>query len=154
MTFNTTRPPFARSICACDADRAFCKRQPAHLIPSDIDRIAARLPDVNPAEYLCASKGAVIMDVVTTTLIRIPTITPASDDTGRCVFLTADERCAIHDVAPFGCAYFSVHENHEDGTRRSLWGLKEIMRAPAYQQLRDTLPPSKVTPHSLKKEST
>jgi hypothetical protein len=54
---------------------------------------------------LLASPGAlVVKDGV---MFRIPTLVPAARPSGKCIHLTADEKCAIHDSSPFGCAYFS-----------------------------------------------
>lgn len=70
---------------------------------------------------------------------RIPTIAPRSTDDGRCVFLTADERCSVHPVAPFGCSFFDAHMPGPEGDRRSQWGLVQIERSEAYAALRREL---------------
>jgi hypothetical protein len=139
----TARPPFQRTVCACDLDRDNCQR-PAHLLPGQYEEIAGLLrarDGVTSAEVrglFRASKGAVVYVRATGQSIRIPTITPAVAGHG-CVFLDRQGRCATHEVAPFGCAYFDVHMDRAEADRRSLWGLVQIAQEPSYQTLRATL---------------
>jgi hypothetical protein len=55
------------------------------------------------------------------------------------VFLTADDRCSIHAVAPFGCAYFDTHMSYARAHPRSLWLVYSTSHA-GYQALRNQLP--------------
>lgn len=45
----------------------------------------------------------------------IGSITPRSQG-GRCVFLDEQDRCRIHAVAPFGCAYYDTHMDVAEAT--------------------------------------
>lgn len=138
-------PPFPRTECACADCIAFCAR-PGHLTPADLfaivdvlmadGRIQTR-QDV--FEFLRASKGAVVGDAATGHRWRIGTITPKVKEDGTCIFLTKDNRCSIHAVAPFGCRFFDPHMDNIEGNRRSMWGLKQISITPAYEQLRQKL---------------
>jgi Fe-S-cluster containining protein len=136
-------PPFARTTCACKACVDCCKKQPGHLIPGDMERIAAflgkTLNDIKGMFW--SSPGAVVMDQDTGRQFRIRTITPRYDRRKkRCVFLTDDDRCSIHPVAPFGCSYADTHIDENEWRRvRGPWGLK-LIQSDEYQALRRTLP--------------
>jgi hypothetical protein len=44
-----------------------------------------------------------------------------------CLYLlTADNRCSIHPVSPYGCAFFDSHMSKEQVDRRSIAGRSEI----------------------------
>ncbi len=98
---------FARTVCACPDCTLNCQYIPGYLIPADLERIGQyHAPGAEIFDWarghLLASPGAMVRrgDAV----FRIPTLVPARRPDGACLFLTADERCAIHVVAPFGCA--------------------------------------------------
>ena len=53
--------------------------------------------------------------------VKLPTITPAVKPDGSCVFLTAEGKCQIHEVSPYGCAFFDhtiPSVQAQDETRR------------------------------------
>ncbi len=131
-------PPFERTVCACTECVACCKQQPGFLIPGDIQRIAEFL-GAPVQEFLWASPGAKAMDTRTGRVFSIPTITPRMKD-GRCAFLDENDRCKIHPVAPFGCAYADTHMSLEHGQRISVWAMREVMESGAYQEFRSHLP--------------
>jgi Fe-S-cluster containining protein len=116
-----------------------CKQQPGYLVPGDFERIAAHLhePQGLAVRHFWASPGAVVQDV-TGARFSIGTITPRLEN-GRCVFLDADDRCRVHPVAPFGCAYFG-HEAPSIAMPRSVWGLRRVIESRAYAKLRELLP--------------
>ena len=62
-------------------------------------------------------------------VFRIPTLVPARQSSGACIFLTAEDQCAIHAVAPFGCAFFDAHMPGSEADRRSSHGLRAIQQA-------------------------
>lgn len=133
---------FERTVCACTACTRFCFNMPGMLIPSDLFRIGDHLRDSGVIattrdvfQFLRASKGAVVGNTETQKLYRIGTITPKVEN-GRCVFLNEENRCKIHAVSPFGCAYFSDHDDRVAADVRSLWALRLIASTPAYEQLR------------------
>lgn len=128
--------PFSRTVCGCTQCVDCCKRQPGPLIPGDYERITAYL-GVDAKQFLVASKGATVLtgDGV---LRKIGTITPKYEH-GKCVFLTDDNQCLIHPVAPAGCAYFDTHMYAQEGQKRGAWLIK-LQLHPSYQALRSTLP--------------
>jgi Fe-S-cluster containining protein len=145
MPLELPPPEFERSVCACGPCTAFCFTKPGYLIPSDLFRIADHLIAAGRIErtgdvfaYLRASKGAVVGDSKTGQRWRVGTITPKLEN-GRCVFLTDDDRCSIHAVSPFGCAYFSTHDDQRQGDIKSMWGIRLIMQTPAYEVARQKL---------------
>lgn len=76
------------------------------LSPLDLERYRANFGNQFPAwalEHLAASPGAILS--VSGTQIRVRTIVPARTQSGACHWFTADGRRAIHNEAPFGCAY-------------------------------------------------
>ena len=131
---------FERTKCACSGCVSCCKRQPGPLAPGDFERIQAHLgaSDEDMAKLFCASHGALVHNRLTGATARIGSITPQKRK-GRCVFLDENDRCKIHSVAPFGCAYFDTHMGMREGHERSVW-LARAQTDPEYQELRRTLP--------------
>jgi Fe-S-cluster containining protein len=139
---------FKRTECACQQCTACCKRQPGSLAPGDLERIAGYIaekqeltPEVALREVkrqLWASPGGLYKDMLSGKVTRVGTITPRFRR-GRCIFLDANDRCSIHPVAPFACAYFDTHMSAVTAMPRSLW-LIRTQEAPEYQALRNELP--------------
>ena len=123
---------FERSVCACHECTANCKFIPGYLVPADIERISRSLGYSNvitfALENLVASPGATVMDAEGQ-VFQIPTLVPRrKEEDSSCVFLDANERCAIHAVSPFGCSFFDAHQPDAEANRRSSRGLQEIAR--------------------------
>jgi hypothetical protein len=98
---------FTRTDCSCRTCRRNCMFMPGFLIPGDLERMIPVGAD--PLQWsetnLLASPGAVVRVRETKELARIPTLVPATKDDGSCIHYR-QRRCQIHDVAPFGCAFF------------------------------------------------
>jgi hypothetical protein len=137
-------PPFERTTCDCARDVKNCRIQPGYLIPRDLARIAGHL-GITVGElgqrYLWASPGAVVADPRTGQRRRVGTITPRMEG-GRCVFMGDGDRCTIHQVAPYGCAYFDVHMPRHVDVPRSVWGVSETMGSVLYGIIRSSLRPA------------
>jgi Fe-S-cluster containining protein len=139
-------PPFTRSKdCNCKDCITYCKTIPGYLVPGDLFAIADSLIQEGGIttrqeifSFLRASRGAIVGEAATGRRFRIGTITPKMVN-GRCIFLTPEDRCSIHSVAPFACGFFDPHMDPIEGNRRSMWGLKQISITPAYEQLRQKL---------------
>ena len=131
---------FEPTSCNCKEDRKNCKRQPGHLLPGQLKKIAEylKIPIERAKRYFWNSPGMVLLrkDVP----YRLRTITPRFKKK-RCVFLRKNGDCDIYPVAPFGCRYFDVHMNAEEGQARAQWGLVQLMEGlEEYEAERDTLP--------------
>ncbi|MBL8792406.1 MAG: hypothetical protein JNM56_00730 [Planctomycetia bacterium] len=133
-TIDPTRTEFGfeRSVCACPECVRNCRFIPGYLIPADLPRVAAHLPcgvDLFAwsRQHLLASPGAQVLR--RGRVFRIPTLVPARRPDGACRFLMADDRCAVHPVAPFGCAFFDTHQTREEADARSKRGLQAVLEA-------------------------
>jgi Fe-S-cluster containining protein len=137
---SVTDPPFNRTKCACENCIRCCKRQPGSLAAGDFERIRLylQLTIEQAKKWFWASPGALAVDTSTGRTHRIGTITPRMRH-GRCVFLDEHNRCTIHPVAPFGCAYFDTHMTGAAAHPRSVW-LARTQLDDDYQKLRDELP--------------
>ena len=127
-----------RTVCDCAACSRHCLTQPGMLAVGDLQRIAKRL-GTDAAGKFVPSRGALARVRSTRALVRIPTITPARKPDGSCIFLTAEGRCSIHDIAPAGCAFFDSHMLDEEANRRSSIIHGEIMGSPEYAMQRASL---------------
>lgn len=121
---------WTRTACACKACVRNCEVMPGFLIPADLDRMIP--PFFKPLAWaetnLLASPGALVMKGLET--FRIPTLVPKTKENGECVYLLPDRSCAIHQVSPFGCAFFDC------GPERGLLshkGLTAVYRAWLFQ---------------------
>jgi hypothetical protein len=123
---------FARTVCSCRECTLNCRHLPGYLIPADLERLHQQLaPDEDlttwARRHLLASPGALV--VRRGQVVRILTLVPARRPDGACTFLTDDDRCAVHAVAPFGCAFFDAHQSGAEADRRSTRGLQAVMEA-------------------------
>jgi len=122
---------FERTVCACSECAINCRFIPGYLIPADLERIAGHLDSENLIEFalenLLASPGATVLD--RGQMRQIPTLVPARRNDGACKFLDANNRCTIHEVSPFGCAFFDAHQSKAESDYRSGSGLVQIDRA-------------------------
>lgn len=123
---------FERTICSCAECTVNCEHMPGYLIPDDLVRIQNHLAPEDSlltwaVRHLLASPGAKVMR--RGRIFRIPTLVPARQDNGACHFLTSEKHCAIHAIAPFGCAFFDAHMTREQADERSCHGLQAILSA-------------------------
>ncbi len=123
---------FPRTVCACRDCTLNCRHLPGYLIPADLDRIQQHLAPGEDlftwaSQHLLASPGAKVMQEGR--IFRIRTLVPARQATGACIFLTDENRCAIHAIAPYGCAFFDDHMAGSEADRRSSRGLEAVLEA-------------------------
>lgn len=117
-----------RTTCSCKGCTVGCKTMPGCLVPGDIERIQEFVGDDSMEfvlEHFVASDGAKVAKKIegNTYVISVPSIVPAQQADGRCVFLGDDERCTIHPVSPFGCSRLDTHMSRDEGDRRMSWGV-------------------------------
>lgn len=118
--------PFARTMCNCEMCSYYCKIMPGYLIPADLPRLmpeGAKMEDWAKSN-LRASDGALV--VKNGRQIWIRTLVPAHKEDGSCINLQADGSCGVHEVSPFGCAFFDSHMTDPEHATRSGWGLQLI----------------------------
>lgn len=120
---------FTRTVCACETCTDNCRHMSGVCAPQDIARWAQQHGTAFRAwalDSLAASPGALALRQGAR--IRIPTIVPRRDASGRCHWLDPHDQCMIHAQAPFGCAYFDCTQSWEEGNRRSIPVHLAIMR--------------------------
>jgi Fe-S-cluster containining protein len=119
---------FDRTECACADCIKNCLHIPGYLNPADVKRIGRHLGYTSlfkfAFDYLLASPGATVMQAGR--IFQIPTLVPRRKADGSCIFLDENNRCRIHEVSPFGCAFFDAHQSHAEADERSSRGLQEI----------------------------
>jgi len=97
---------FKRVICSCRKCRALCESLPGSLVPSDLNRLIPQ--DADPfqwaEEHLRASPGFQLRTPFG--VVAIPSLVPTKQANGHCHWLH-DGLCAVHENAPFGCAFLS-----------------------------------------------
>jgi len=100
---------FRRTDCGCEFCRAPCRHRPGSLDVSDLPRLCPPGQDVFAwaEEHLRALTDK-----------QVPTLVPARQANGHCHWLS-DGRCAVHDDAPYSCAFFDTHQTPTEAQRRS-----------------------------------
>jgi Fe-S-cluster containining protein len=101
---------------------------PGMLVPEDIDAIRAHTGRTIES-LTTVSPGALVGKYTAQGLemFRVPTLVPRRKADGSCIFLTDDGQCSIHEVAPFGCAYFDPHMTNRDADPRSQAAVEAIV---------------------------
>jgi hypothetical protein len=100
---------FRRTECGCDFCRAPCRHIPGSLDPSDLVRLCP------PGQDVLAWAEQHLRAV---TDKPFPTLVPARGAGGACHW-HFEGRCAVHDRAPYGCAFFDAHQSDDEVRRRS-----------------------------------
>lgn len=133
-TIDRTRVEYGqrRTKCSCRLCVMNCRYIPGYLISSDLERM---LPGISmlgwpsilrwAEEHLLASPGALLLNLQTGQTRRVPTLVPARKTDGTCINLDKG-KCMIHEVAPFGCAFFD--HTTPAAALHSLLALEEIER--------------------------
>jgi hypothetical protein len=121
-----------RTRCACAECLAYCHFLPGYLVPEDLTRMIPA--DADPLEWarsnLRASPGAVVASQATGRTWRIATLVPARGQGGACINLDGSGRCRVHDVAPFGCAFFDHTQGRQALSLEGLRAVDEAQRNP------------------------
>lgn len=126
---------FERTKCACSSCITNCKFMPGFLLPSDLARMIPS--DVDPFIWaeanLLASPGALVAKGEE--LFRIPTLVPAVKLDRSCIHLNEENRCDIHEIAPFGCAFFDCGPERGEISRQALIALIQAGADSLYYRL-------------------
>jgi len=120
---------FARTECACAECVRNCQHMPGYLIPEDLPTMAAALGYDDwyqfARENLAASVGATVL-TSEGQVCQIPTLVPQRQASGACKFLSAEGRCTLHAISPFGCSFFDCQQSKAEADARSVRGLQQI----------------------------
>jgi Fe-S-cluster containining protein len=100
---------FRRTVCGCELCRAPCRHMPGSLDISDLPRLCPAGQDVLAwaEEHLRALTDK-----------PFPTLVPARQANGHCHWLY-EGKCAVHEVSPYGCAFFDSHLDGAEVKRRA-----------------------------------
>ncbi len=90
---------FQRTRCDCDFCKVYCRHVPGRLDVSDLARLC-------PAGVDVFAWSETHLRAVTDT--PYPKLIPARQDNGHCQWYV-NGHCAVHQSAPFGCAFFDAH---------------------------------------------
>jgi predicted DsbA family dithiol-disulfide isomerase len=100
---------FPRTRCGCDFCRAYCRHTPGMLDVDDIARLCPQGEDV----FAWAEQH---LQAVTDR--PYPKLVPARQANGHCHWYV-EGNCAVHENAPYGCAYFDAHQSPAEVEQRS-----------------------------------
>jgi hypothetical protein len=100
---------FRRTACGCALCSAPCKHIPGSLDPSDLARLCP------PGQDLFAWAEQHLRAV---TDKPFPTLVPARQAGGPCHWYV-NGCCAVHEHAPYSCAFFDAHIDDAEVQRRS-----------------------------------
>ncbi len=100
---------FERTQCGCEYCKAYCRHLPGALDPSDLTRLGPDGPNVFAwAEH---HLRALIQQ-------PYPLLVPARNEQGPCHWYF-DGQCAVHENAPYSCAFFDAHMPDAEVGRRA-----------------------------------
>lgn len=122
-----------RTTCACKSCTTNCRFMPGFLIPADLDRMipVGADPLAWAEKNLLASPGALVQQGAQR--FRIPTLVPAVKMDGSCINLSPEGLCRIHEVSPFGCAFFDCGPERNQLSHSGLNAVYEAMfRVPTF----------------------
>ena len=107
---------FRRTACACAFCAAYCRHLPGTLNPSDLGRLCPPGADL----FAWAERH-----LRAQTDKPYPALVPARQADGSCHWHFAG-RCAVHENAPFGCAFFDAHQDDAEVGRRAAAAVRAI----------------------------
>jgi hypothetical protein len=100
---------FRRTVCGCALCQAPCRHIPGSLDPSDLLRLCPAGKDL----FTWAEQHLRALPEQ-----PVPTLVPARGVDGACHWHFVG-RCAVHDNAPYSCAFFDSHMPADEIQRRS-----------------------------------
>lgn len=99
---------FRRTICGCVFCKVHCRHLPGALDPSDLARLCP------PGRDLLAWAEQHLRALIHK---PYPTLVPARRESGSCHWYF-DGKCAVHDQAPYSCAFFDSHMPESEVAKR------------------------------------
>lgn len=122
---------YERVKCDCNDCIEPCTYLPGYLIPADLERMKSIMDGMDifkwAEEHLLASPGATVFDRNTGEVCCIPTLVPSRGEDGFVCHWLKDNKCTVHEISPFGCAFFKVCEERDNWQELSLRGLQVIL---------------------------
>ncbi len=111
---------FERTRCGCELCQAYCRYVPGRLDVADLERLCPEGQDVFTwaEHHLRAVPDA-----------PSPKLVPVRRSNGHCHWYL-DDKCLVHQNAPYGCAYFDSHMDLAEVTRRSRAASREAGTTP------------------------
>lgn len=105
---------FHRSVCGCEYCKAYCRHIPGSLIPADLARLC---PPGHDLLTWAEQHLRALLDK------PAPTLVPVRQENGHCHW-HFDGKCAVHENAPFSCAFFDFHMSDAEAKERQEAALK------------------------------
>ncbi len=109
---------FRRTECGCALCQVYCRHLPGALDPADLARLCP------PGQDLFTWAEQHLRALVDKSY---PTLVPARREDSVCHWYFAG-RCAVHDQAPYGCAFFDSHQPQAEVQRRREATVQAIRR--------------------------
>lgn len=98
--------------CTCRLCRIPCKIMPGFLMPADLPALIGDAdPFVWAKEHLVAKECGTMFELSSQgnkAYTSVPNLLPKKKADGSCHWYE-NNRCSVHEIKPFGCAYFSQH---------------------------------------------
>jgi hypothetical protein len=107
---------FRRTECGCELCKVYCRHMPGTLDPGDLPRLCPAGQDVFAwaEQHLRALADR-----------PYPALVPAAHESGQCHWYYAG-KCAVHEDAPYSCAFFDAHMAQDEVDRRVAATLRAI----------------------------
>jgi hypothetical protein len=95
---------FRRTTCGCALCQVYCRHLPGILDPSDLPKLC---PDGQDVFAWAEQHLRALIDQ------SYPALVPARNHHGHCLWYY-EGRCAVHENAPYSCAFFDAHMPDEE----------------------------------------
>jgi hypothetical protein len=100
---------FRRTTCGCVFCQAPCRHLPGSLDVSDLERMCP------PGQDLFAWAELHLRALPEKPFL---TLVPARQANGHCHWFV-EGRCTVHQVSPYGCAFYDLHMSDEEAAKRT-----------------------------------
>jgi hypothetical protein len=107
---------FRRTACACELCQVYCRHMPGTLDPGDLARLCP------PGQDVFAWAEQHLRALVDR---GYPALVPLAFQSGACHWYY-EGKCAVHENAPYSCAFFDAHMAQGEVNRRVVATLRAI----------------------------